>query len=51
MREEAQLTGTDLAVLEAEVTAEIDAAIAAAHAAAYEPVEDLVRFVYGEEGS
>jgi pyruvate dehydrogenase E1 component alpha subunit len=50
MREEDQLTETDLADLETEVTAEIDAAIAAAHAAAYEPVEDLTRFVYGEEG-
>jgi pyruvate dehydrogenase E1 component alpha subunit len=51
MREEDQLNEAELADLEAEVTAEIDAAIAAAHAAAYEPVEDLTRFVYGEEGT
>jgi pyruvate dehydrogenase E1 component alpha subunit len=51
MHSDGQLSEADLADLEAAVMAEIDAAIAAAQAAAYEPVEDLTRFVYGEEGS
>ena len=41
----------DLAAIEAEVAAEIQAAVDAAEAAAIEPVEDLLRFVYSEEGS
>lgn len=51
MREDGQLSEADMRALEAEIAEEIDKAIAAADAAAFEPVEDLTRFVYSEQGS
>lgn len=51
MRDGGQLSETDVKTLEAEVAEEIDAAIAAADAAAFEPLADLTRFVYSDQGS
>jgi TPP-dependent pyruvate/acetoin dehydrogenase alpha subunit len=50
LREEGALDDARLAELEAAVAAEIDAAVAAAEAGTFEPVEDLTRHVYAEQG-
>lgn len=44
-------TQTGLAELESQVAKEVDEAIAFAEAGTWEPVEDLLRFVYSEKGS
>jgi pyruvate dehydrogenase E1 component alpha subunit len=48
MRAETELDDSALEVMTAEVRAEVDRAVEAADAAAYEPVEELMRFVYSE---
>jgi pyruvate dehydrogenase E1 component alpha subunit len=50
LRADGQVTDAELAALEAAVGTEIDAAVAAAEAAPVEPVDDLTRFVYAENG-
>jgi pyruvate dehydrogenase E1 component alpha subunit len=50
LRERGLLDDEDLERLEAEVKAEIDDAVAHAEASEVEPVSDLERFVYAEEG-
>jgi pyruvate dehydrogenase E1 component alpha subunit len=44
------LSEADLAALETEVALEIDTAVAFAEAGTWEPAEELLRFVYREEG-
>jgi pyruvate dehydrogenase E1 component alpha subunit len=48
MRAEAELTDEQLAGFEADIAAEIDRAVVTAEQAPFEPVEDLIRFVYSE---
>jgi pyruvate dehydrogenase E1 component alpha subunit len=48
LQEAGSLGDDELARFESEVSAEVDAAVDAAEAAAWEPVEDLLRFVYSE---
>jgi len=50
MTEDGELTPADLDELSNEVNAEVDRAVEAAAAAPLEPVEDLTRFVYSEDG-
>jgi pyruvate dehydrogenase E1 component alpha subunit len=48
LRAAGELSDADLATVEAEVAAEVDAAVATAQAAPYEPVADLLRYVYSD---
>ncbi|HSJ21871.1 MAG TPA: pyruvate dehydrogenase (acetyl-transferring) E1 component subunit alpha [Nocardioidaceae bacterium] len=50
MTTDGELTDAVREQIRLEVTAEVDRAVAAAEAAPEEPVEDLTRFVYSEEG-
>jgi pyruvate dehydrogenase E1 component alpha subunit len=50
MTDDGELTPADLDELSREVNAEVDRAVEAAEAAPLEPVEDLTRFVYSEDG-
>ena len=50
MTDDGELTPADLDELSREVDAEVDRAVAAAEEAPLEPVEDLTRFVYSEDG-
>ncbi len=49
MRAQELLTDADLERIEAEVMGEVNTAVAFAEAGTWEPVEDLLRFVYSEE--
>jgi pyruvate dehydrogenase E1 component alpha subunit len=51
MRADGSLGDDELAAVEESVAAEIDDAVAFAEASAPEPVADLMRFVYAEEGA
>jgi pyruvate dehydrogenase E1 component alpha subunit len=51
MREAGALDDEALAALEAEIAAEIDAAVAFAEAGTLEPLAEVGRFVYAEEGA
>jgi TPP-dependent pyruvate/acetoin dehydrogenase alpha subunit len=48
--EESLIREEDLAVIEKEILAEVEDAIAFADAGQLEPVDDLTRFVYSEQG-
>ena len=50
LQRDGSLTEAGLADLEREVAREVEAAVAFAEAGAWEPVEELTRFVYREEG-
>jgi len=50
LREAGMVTEEDLASLEKEIALEVEAAVAFAEAGTWEPVEELTRFVYREEG-
>jgi TPP-dependent pyruvate/acetoin dehydrogenase alpha subunit len=50
LRDAGLLTDADLAAIEAVVNAEVQASVDFAEAAEWEPVEDLTRFVYTEDG-
>ena len=50
MTDDGELTPADVDAMTAELTAEVDRAVEAAEAAPIEPVEDLTRFVYSEDG-
>jgi TPP-dependent pyruvate/acetoin dehydrogenase alpha subunit len=49
-RKQKLLSDEDRARIEAEIAAEVEDAVAVAEAGTWEPVEDLTRFVYSEEG-
>lgn len=49
LKDQELLNDTDLEKLEREVAAEIEEAVAFAEAGTWEPVEDLLRFVYSEQ--
>ncbi len=51
LEEQQWLSGEQLQQLEASTAQEIEAAVAFAEAGSWEPVEDLLRFVYSEESS
>ena len=48
IEEDGSSADSDVAELEREVATEVDEAIAFAEAGTWEPVEDLLRFVYSE---
>jgi pyruvate dehydrogenase E1 component alpha subunit len=50
LQDTGMISEADLAALETEVAHEVEAAVAFAEAGAWEPVEELTRFVYREEG-
>jgi pyruvate dehydrogenase E1 component alpha subunit len=50
LQDAGMISEADLAALETEVAHEVEAAVAFAEAGAWEPVEELTRFVYREEG-
>jgi pyruvate dehydrogenase E1 component alpha subunit len=50
LQDAGMLSAADLAALEQEIALEVEAAVAFAEAGTWEPVEDLTRFVYREEG-
>jgi pyruvate dehydrogenase E1 component alpha subunit len=50
LQESESLSEADLASLEQEIALEVEAAVAFAEAGAWEPVAELTRFVYREEG-
>ncbi|HEU5023489.1 MAG TPA: pyruvate dehydrogenase (acetyl-transferring) E1 component subunit alpha [Spirillospora sp.] len=50
LRADGELTNGDLSAMEEEIAAEVSGAVDAAKAAPFEPVEELTRFVYSEQG-